>query len=138
MIQSLYAIGSGGVFGVGLGDSKQKFLYIPEPHNDFIFAILAEELGFLGCLAVIVLFAIFIWRGVLIAMKAQDMFGSLIAIGITGLVGFQAILNIAVVTASIPTTGVALPFFSYGGSALLILLVNVGILLNISRSSAKV
>lgn len=138
MIQSLYAIGSGGVFGVGLGDSKQKFLYIPEPHNDFIFAILAEELGFLGCLAVIILFAIFIWRGVLIAMKAQDMFGSLIAIGITALVGFQAILNIAVVTASIPTTGMALPFFSYGGSALLILLVNVGILLNISRSNAKV
>lgn len=123
---------------MGLGDSKQKFLYIPEPHNDFIFAILAEELGFLGCLAVIILFAIFIWRGVLIAMKAQDMFGSLIAIGITALVGFQAILNIAVVTASIPTTGMALPFFSYGGSALLILLVNVGILLNISRSSAKV
>lgn len=138
MIQSLYAIGSGGLFGVGLGDSKQKFLYIPEPHNDFIFSILAEELGFLGCLVVIVLFAIFIWRGVLIAMKAPDMFGSLLAIGITALVGFQAILNIAVVTASIPTTGVALPFFSYGGSALLILLVNVGILLNISRSGSKV
>lgn len=136
MIQSLYAIGSGGLFGVGLGDSKQKFLYIPEPHNDFIFAILAEELGFIGCLAVIVLFAIFIWRGVLIAMKAPDMFGSLMAIGITALVGFQAILNIAVVTASIPTTGMSLPFFSYGGSALLILIVNVGILLNISRTHA--
>lgn len=138
MIQSLYAIGSGGLFGVGLGDSKQKFLYIPEPHNDFIFAILAEELGFAGCVAVIVLFAIFIWRGVLIAMKAPDMFGSLMAIGITALIAFQAILNIAVVTASIPTTGMALPFFSYGGSALLILLVNVGILLNISRASSKV
>ncbi len=138
MIQSLYAIGSGGLFGVGLGDSKQKFLYIPEPHNDFIFAILAEELGFVGCLAVILLFAIFIWRGVIISMKAPDMFGSLIAIGITSVVGFQAIINIAVVTASIPTTGMSLPFFSYGGSALLILLVNIGILLNISRYSSKI
>lgn len=138
MIQSLYAIGSGGLFGVGLGDSKQKFLYIPEPHNDFIFAILAEELGFVGCLAVIILFAIFIWRGVIIAMKAPDMFGSLIAIGITAVIGFQAIINIAVVTASIPTTGMSLPFFSYGGSALLILLINVGILLNISRYSSKI
>lgn len=138
MIQSLYAIGSGGLFGVGLGDSKQKFLYIPEPHNDFIFAILAEELGFVGCLAVIILFAIFIWRGVIIAMKAPDMFGSLIAIGITSVIGFQAIINIAVVTASIPTTGMSLPFFSYGGSALLILLINVGILLNISRYSSKI
>lgn len=138
MIQSLYAIGSGGLFGVGLGDSKQKFLYIPEPHNDFIFAILAEELGFVGCLAVIILFGIFIWRGVIIAMKAPDMFGSLIAIGITSVIGFQAIINIAVVTASIPTTGMSLPFFSYGGSALLILLINVGILLNISRYSSKI
>jgi len=138
MVQSLYAIGSGGFFGVGLGNSKQKYLYIPEPHNDFIFAILAEELGFLGCLAVILLFGIFIWRGVLIAMKAPDMFGSLMAIGITTLIGAQAIINIAVVTASIPTTGMALPFFSYGGTALLILLCNVGILMNISRASSKV
>ena len=138
MVQSLYAIGSGGFFGVGLGHSKQKFLYIPEPHNDFIFAILAEELGFIGCLGVIVLFGIFIWRGILIAMKAPDMFGSLIAIGITTLIGAQAIINIAVVTASIPTTGMALPFFSYGGTALLILLCNVGILMNISRAGSKV
>jgi len=138
MVQSLYAIGSGGFFGVGLGESKQKFLYIPEPHNDFIFSILAEELGFIGCLFVIILFAIFIWRGILIAMKAPDMFGSLIAIGITTQVGIQAILNIAVVTASIPTTGMALPFFSYGGTALMILLINVGILLNISRAGSKV
>ena len=138
MVQSLYAIGSGGFFGVGLGHSKQKFLYIPEPHNDFIFAILAEELGFIGCLGVIALFGIFIWRGILIAMKAPDMFGSLIAIGITTLIGAQAIINIAVVTASIPTTGMALPFFSYGGTALLILLCNVGILMNISRAGSKV
>ena len=113
VIQSLYAIGSGGLFGVGLGESKQKFLYIPEPHNDFIFSILGEELGFIGCAVVLILFAIFIWRGVLIAMKAPDMFGSLLAIGVTTLVATQAIINIAVVTASIPTTGMALPFFSY-------------------------
>ena len=137
LVQSLYAIGSGGLFGLGLGESKQKYLYIPEPHNDFIFAILAEELGFLGCLAVIVLFGIFIWRGVLSAMKAPDMFGSLLATGITALVGLQAIINIAVVTGSIPTTGMPLPFFSYGGTALVILLCAVGILLNISRAGAK-
>ena len=138
MVQSLYAIGSGGFFGVGLGESKQKYLYIPEPHNDFIFAILAEELGFIGCLFIIMLFAVFIWRGILIAMRAPDVFGSLMAIGITTLIGAQAIINIAVVTASIPTTGMALPFFSYGGTALLILLCNVGILLNISRAGSKV
>lgn len=133
VIQSLYAIGSGGLFGVGLGNSTQKYLYLPEPQNDFIFSVIAEELGFVGCLAVIILFGIFIWRGVLIAMKAPDSFGSLIAIGITSLVGLQAIINIAVVTSSMPNTGMPLPFFSYGGTALLILLCAVGILLNISR-----
>ena len=130
--------GSGGLFGVGLGESKQKFLYIPEPHNDFIFAILSEELGFMGCVIVILLFIIFIWRGVLIAMKAPDMFGSLIAVGVTTLVAVQVIINIAVVTASIPTTGMPLPFFSYGGTALLILLCSCGVLLNISRAGSKV
>lgn len=113
-------------------------MYIPEPHNDFIFAVLAEELGFLGCVAVIALFAIFIWRGILIAMKAPDMFGSLLAIGITSLVGIQVIINIAVVTSSIPNTGMPLPFFSYGGTSLVILLCAVGVLLNISRQSKKV
>ena len=113
MVQSLYAIGSGGLFGVGLGNSKQKYLYIPEPQNDFIFAIVAEELGFVGCVTIILLFAIFVWRGIVISMKAPDMFGSLLAIGVTTLVATQAIINIAVVTASIPTTGMALPFFSY-------------------------
>lgn len=113
VVQSLYAIGSGGLFGVGLGDSKQKYLYIPEPHNDFIFSILAEELGFVGCAVVLILFAVFIWRGVLIAMKAPDMFGSLIAIGITSLVAIQVIINVAVVTSSMPATGMPLPFFSY-------------------------
>ena len=137
IIQSLYAIGSGGLFGAGLGESKQKYLYLSEPHNDFIFAVLAEELGFVGCLVVFLLFAIFIWRGVLIAMKAPDMFGSLVAIGITSLVGVQVIINIAVVTSSMPVTGMQLPFFSYGGTALFLLLCEMGVLLSISRASSK-
>ncbi len=97
-------------------------MYLPEPHNDFIFSVLAEELGFIGCAVVIILFAIFIWRGLLVAMKAPDMFGSLVAVGITSLVGLQAIMNIAVVTSSMPSTGITLPFFSYGGTSLAILL----------------
>lgn len=125
VVQSLYAIGSGGLFGAGLGESKQKFLYIPEPHNDFIFSVLAEELGFIGCAVVIILFAIFIWRGLLTAMKAPDMFGSLVAVGITSLIGIQAIMNIAVVTSSMPATGISLPFFSYGGTSLVILLCSI-------------
>lgn len=125
IIQSLYAIGSGGLFGAGLGESKQKFLYIPEPHNDFIFAVLSEELGFIGCAFVIILFAIFIWRGLVIAMRSPDMFASLIAVGITALVAIQVIINIAVVTSSMPNTGMPLPFFSYGGTALVILLCSV-------------
>ena len=124
-IQSLYAIGSGGLFGVGLGNSKQKYLYISQPHNDFIFAVLAEELGFIGCAIVISLFLIFIWRGIMIAMNAPDMFGTLVASGITALIGIQVIINIAVVTSSMPVTGMSLPFFSYGGSALVILLCAV-------------
>ena len=136
-VQSLYAIGSGGLFGVGLGNSKQKYLYLPEAHNDFIFSIIAEELGFVGCVFVIVLFAIFIWRGIIIAMKAPDMFSSLLAVGITTMVGLQAIINIAVVTSSMPNTGMPLPFFSYGGTSLLIMLCSVGILLNISRCAKK-
>ena len=137
-IQSLYAIGSGGLFGVGLGESKQKYLYIPEPQNDFIFSILAEELGFVGCAIVIILFALFIWRGILIAMKAPDMFSSLLATGITALVMVQVVINIGVVTNSIPNTGMPLPFFSAGGTALVILMGMCGILLNISKSSSKV
>lgn len=120
-VQSLYAIGSGGLFGVGLGESRQKYSYIPEAHNDFIFSIIAEELGFVGCVIVLLLFAIFAFRGARIAMMAKDKFGSMIAIGITSLIAIQAILNIAVVTNSIPNTGISLPFLSYGGSSLLIL-----------------
>ena len=126
VVQSLYAIGSGGLFGVGLGDSKQKYLYIPEPHNDFIFSILAEELGFVGCAVVLILFAVFIWRGVLIAMKAPDMFGSLIAIGITSLVAIQVIINVAVVTSSMPATGMPLPFFSYRWYGVIYIIVRDG------------
>ncbi len=137
-IQGLYAIGSGGLFGVGLGQSKQKYLYIPEAHNDFIFAILAEELGFVGCAAVLILFTILAIRGYLIAIKAKDKFGSLIAIGITTLIILQAILNIAVVTNSIPNTGISLPFLSYGGTSLIILLVGIGLLLSISRTDKKI
>ncbi|MBR3249415.1 MAG: putative lipid II flippase FtsW [Clostridia bacterium] len=137
VIQSLYAIGSGGLFGLGLGESKQKYLYIPEPHNDFIFSVLSEEIGFIGCAVVIVLFAIFIWRGILIAMKSPDMFGSLVAIGITALIAIQVIINIAVVTSSMPATGMPLPFFSYGGTALFFLLCEMGVLLNISRAGTK-
>lgn len=132
-VQSLYAIGSGGIFGRGLGQSMEKFLYIPEPQNDYIFSILAEELGFLGVVAVMILFLIFIWRGIKIAMNAPDMYGSLIAVGITALIGVQSLFNVAVVTNSVPPTGVSLPFFSAGGTSLLLFLVEVGILLNISR-----
>ena len=137
IINSLYAIGSGGMFGVGLGESKQKYLYLPEPHNDFIFAVLAEELGFFGCVVVILLFAIFIWRGIIISMKAPDTFGSLISIGIVSLIGLQALINIAVVTGTVPVTGMPLPFFSYGGTAIISNLIAVGILLNVSRSCVK-
>lgn len=137
IIQSIYAIASGGLFGVGLGKSTQKYMYIPEPHNDFIFAILSEELGFIGALGVIALFAIFIWRGIVIAMKAPDMFGTLLVVGITTMVGIQALLSIAVVSSAIPVTGIPLPFFSYGGTALIILLCSCGILLNISRNAVK-
>ena len=136
--QGLYAIGSGRLFGVGIGNSKQKYSYIPEAHNDFIFAIIAEELGFVGCIFVISLFIIFTVRGIIISMRAKDMFGSLVAIGITSLIAIQAILNIAVVTNSIPNTGISLPFLSYGGTSLIILLISVGILLSISKQENKI
>lgn len=130
---SLYAIGSGGFFGLGLGMSRQKLLYLPEPHNDFIFAIVCEELGFLGAVVVVVLFGMLIWRGYRIAQTARDSFGAYLATGITSLIGIQTMLNIAVVTSSVPVTGVALPFFSYGGTSLVIMLASMGILLNVSK-----
>ncbi|MEG0457732.1 MAG: FtsW/RodA/SpoVE family cell cycle protein, partial [Oscillospiraceae bacterium] len=134
-IQSLYAIGSGGLLGEGLGGSKQKHLYIPEPQNDFIFSITCEELGFIGAVVVILLFALLVWRGIVIAIRTKDKFGSLLVLGITVQVGIQAILNIAVVTNTIPNTGISLPFFSYGGTSLLMLLAQMGVILNVSRSA---
>ncbi len=133
IIQSLYAIGSGGLFGVGLGRSREKFLYLPEPHTDFIFAILGEELGLIGTVTVIVLFFLFAWRGLKIAITAPDIYGSILAAGLTSMIIVQALMNIAVVTASMPVTGIPLPFLSFGGSALIFTLAGVGILLNISR-----
>lgn len=137
VIQSLYALGSGGIFGVGLGKSIQKTLYLPEPQNDFILAIIGEELGFIGLLILIACYLILIWRGMHIAMNAPDMFGSLLASGITIMLALQVILNIAVVTSSMPPTGITLPFISYGGNALMLFMGSMGILLNISRHSAR-
>lgn len=133
IVQSLYAIGSGGVFGTGLGQSRQKYLSLPEPQNDFIFSVLAEELGLLGAILMIVLFIFLIVRGAKIALKAPDLFGSLLVIGIVGIVAIQTVLNIAVVTSSMPVTGVPLPFFSFGSTALSITLAEMGIVLNVSR-----
>ncbi len=133
-IQSLYALGSGGIFGLGLGNSRQKFFYIPEPQNDFIFSIIGEELGFIGTATIVILFLLLIWRGLRIALFCPDTFGCLLATGITCMIAIQATLNIAVATVSIPTTGISLPFISSGGSSLLFVMINMGILLNISKT----
>lgn len=135
IVQSLYAIGSGGIFGLGLGQSRQKYQSLPEPQNDFIFSVLAEELGLLGALVMILLFVFLVYRGIKIATKAPDLFGTLLVTGITGIVGFQALINIAVVTSSVPVTGMPLPFFSYGSTALVITMAEMGIVLNVSRQS---
>lgn len=135
-IQSLLAIGSGGILGRGIGQSRQKYLWVPEPHNDFIFAIVCEELGLVGAFVIIILFALLMWRGFTIAMRAPDKFGSLLAVGLTFQVGLQAMLNIFVVTNTMPNTGISLPFFSYGGSSLVILLAEMGIILSISRAAS--
>lgn len=135
VIQSLYAIGSGGLMGVGIGNSRQKFLYLPEPQNDFIFAIVCEELGFVGATLIIILFALLVWRGFVIAMRCKNKFGTMVAVGLTSQVGLQVILNIMVVTNTIPNTGISLPFFSAGGTALLLLLCQMGVLLSISRDT---
>ena len=131
-IQSLYALASGGLFGLGLGQSRQK-TFIPEAYNDIIFAIICEELGIVGAALVILLFAVLIWRGIRIAMNAKDSYGMLVATGITAVIAFQSIINIGVVTNTIPNTGQPLPFISYGGTSLLFLMAMVGMLLNISR-----
>ena len=135
--QGLYAIASGGIFGLGLGQSVQKYSYLPEPYNDYIFAIVCEELGLIGAAVVIILFAVLIIRAVKIAINAPDTYSTLVAIGIAAQLAIQTILNIGVATSSVPNTGVALPFFSYGGTAILTLLLEMGILLNISRYSIR-
>ena len=132
--QSLYAIGSGGLFGRGLGQSREKYSWLPEAQNDFIFSVLCEELGLVGAVIVLGMFIFFIYRGYKIALTCKDMYGSLIATGITSVFAIQILVNIAVVTCTMPVTGMPLPFFSYGGTALCINLCAMGILLSISRN----
>lgn len=134
-IQSLYAIGSGGFLGVGIGNSTQKVTYLPEPQNDFIFAIVCEEIGLVGAVMIILLFAMLVWRGFVIGLRCRDRFGSLLAMGLTAQIAFQTIWNIAVVTNAVPNTGISLPFFSAGGTSLVMLLVQMGIVLSVSRHS---
>ncbi|MCL2754187.1 MAG: putative lipid II flippase FtsW [Oscillospiraceae bacterium] len=133
--QSLMSIGSGGWFGLGLGNSRQKFSYLPMAHNDFIFPVIVEELGFLGGSLIILLFVLFIMRGIYISTRAPDRFGMLVAAGITVQIGIQALLNIGVATNTVPNTGISLPFFSYGGTAIVMQLAQIGVLLNISRKA---
>lgn len=137
MIQSLIAVGNGGPFGVGLSNSSQKLFYLPAPHTDFIFAVIAEELGFWGAGMLVFLFAVFVLRGFKVASMASQreggLFQGLLASGITGLIGFQALVNLGVVTGLLPTKGIPLPLISYGGSSMVFTLVSIGILFNISR-----
>jgi cell division protein FtsW len=133
IIQSLIAVSTGGITGVGLMEGKQKLFYLPEPHTDFIFAVTAEELGLVGALVVVLLFGIFLWRGMRTALHTQDMFGRFLAVGITSMVVVQAFINISVVLGLMPTKGIPLPFVSYGGSSLFITLACVGVLLNVSQ-----
>ena len=137
LLQSLIAVGSGGFTGVGLMESKQKLFYLPEAHTDFIYAVICEELGFIGALVVITLFAIYGWRGLRAAFSAPDNFGRLLALGITAMVMFQALTNFAVVLGMVPTKGIPLPFISYGGSSLLVMLLATGVLLNISQQATN-
>jgi cell division protein FtsW len=136
LLQSLIAVGSGGFTGVGLMESKQKLFYLPEAHTDFIFAVICEELGFLGATIVIALFALYAWRGLRAAFNAPDGFGRMVALGVTAMVLFQALINFAVVLGMMPTKGIPLPFVSYGGSSLLVMLLATGVLLNISQQAA--
>ena len=132
---SLYAIGSGGVGGLGLGNSRQKYLYIPEPQNDFVFAIVCEELGLIGAVAILILFALLVWRGIYLSQRCSDIFGKLLGCGLSAQIGLQVILNILVITDWLPNTGISLPFFSYGGTSLVMLLAQMGVVLSVSRRS---
>ena len=133
-IQSLYAIASGGAAGLGLGNSRQKYLYVPEPQNDFIFAVVVEELGLVGALMILLIFALLVWRGITLSLRAKDKFGKLLGIGLTSQIGIQVVLNILVITDWLPNTGISLPFFSYG-SSLIMLLAQMGLVLSISRTA---
>jgi cell division protein FtsW len=133
IIQSLIAVSTGGVTGVGLMEGKQKLFYLPEPHTDFIFSVISEELGLVGAIVIVALFAIFLWRGIRTAMRTQDMFGRFLAVGITSMVVVQAFINISVVLGLMPTKGIPLPFISYGGSSLFVTLACVGVLLNVTK-----
>ncbi|MBR5535436.1 MAG: cell division protein FtsW [Clostridia bacterium] len=135
--QAIYAVGSGGLFGLGLGNGRQKYSYLPEAENDYIFAIVGEELGFIGSLFVVLLFCIVIWRGITIALNCKDTFGTYTAFGITVLIGFQVLINMCVVLRLIPSTGMQLPLFSLGGSSMLVTLIGFGILLAISRENLR-
>jgi cell division protein FtsW len=135
IIQSLIAVSTGGITGLGFMEGKQKLFYLPEPHTDFIFAVTAEELGLLGSLVVVLLFGVFLWRGVRTALRTQDMFGRLLAVGITSMVVVQAFINMSVVLGIMPTKGIPLPFVSYGGSSLFVTLACVGVLLNITKQT---
>lgn len=132
---SLYAIGSGGLWGMGLGQSRQKYMYLPEPQNDFVFAIVCEELGLIGALIILTLFAVLVYRGIKISQRATDKFGMLLGVGLMAQIGLQVVLNILVITDFLPNTGISLPFFSYGGSSLVMLLAQMGIVMNISRTA---
>ncbi len=138
IIQSYLALGSGGLFGRGLGESKQKLFYLPEPHTDFVFAVLGEELGLLGAVSVIGLFGLLIWRGIRIGLGAPDPFGALLALGLTALLACQTLVNLGVVTGALPTKGLPLPFISFGGSSLIMAMVSVGVLLSISQHARDV
>ena len=137
MIQSMIAVGTGGLFGRGLMDGVQKLFYLPEPHNDFIYAVISEELGFLGATVVLACFCVITWRGLRTSLRAPDRFGAFLALGLTTMVVFQAFFNISVVLGLLPTKGIPLPFVSYGGSSLLINLIGVGILLNVSQHASS-
>jgi len=132
-LQALYAIGSGGVWGKGLGQSMQKLSFIPEAQNDMIFSIICEELGLFGAIAIILMFIMLLWRMMIVANNARDLFGAMLVVGVMGHIAIQAVLNIAVVTATIPNTGISLPFISYGGSSVLFLLIEIGLVLSVAR-----
>lgn len=134
-MNSLYAIGSGGLTGMGLGQSRQKYMYLPEPQNDFVFAIVCEELGVVGAVVILAIFGLLVWRGITVSLRAKDRFGMLLGMGLTAQVGIQVAINILVITDMLPNTGISLPFFSYGGSSLVMLLAQMGIVLSISRNA---